>query len=213
MKESEVALLFPLARDTAFSLGRLSTLRAFAIGISQARLELGDAHAASDLAERTHAAAHQIQLQLFAFGADTCVEIRSVEQAVAACATGVHGLYPAYIAGSLVESDWFLDRATAARQMRSLPAFARVCVDEVRRRVETLISARPVDAITGHGWIPSLSESPEPQLDLGGMYMLTSPVGESTLWVTRVGRQILRQASEVFFSPVPAEEMGRACAH
>lgn len=213
MEESEVSLLFPLARETAFSLGRLSTLRALAIGICQARFELGDAHAASDLAERIHGAAHQIQLQLFSLGADTGVEIRNVEQAVAACATGGQGLYPAYIAGALVESDWFLERASGARQRRSLSAFARACVGEVRGRVETLNAARPVDAITAHAWIPSSrGEASEPQPDLGAMYMLTSPVGEKTLWVTEVGRKILRQASEVFFSPVPAAEMG-ACAH
>lgn len=200
--------LFPLTREDAFAIGRLSCLRSIAIGLEQARRDLGDATAAADVAERVHVATHDLMLQLFGLGAKSNVEIRSTRQAERACAKGQLGLYAAYLAGSIVESDWYLDRASEAHGSHSLADFAASAVSEIRARVAQQLAGGVPAEVREHPWIPDANHLP------GGdhpasMYMVTSTVGDSTLWVTDVGQRLLQQASELHFTPVPETEFER----
>lgn len=202
MRASDASLLFPLTRGDAFVLGRLACLRAFAITLAQSRRRLGDAHAASDLAERIHASAHDILLQLFAVGQEHGVEIRTVDQAVAACSTGTLGLYPAYITGSLVESEWFLDLARTAYANHELGGFARSAGEAIRARAASQLDGQSNGDLRRHEWVPRDAHLDAPDSP-AALYMLTTPVGEATLWVTRLHQTVVEQAAAAYFVPVP----------
>lgn len=195
-------MLFPLTRTDAFVLGRLACLRALAVTLAQARQRLGDGQAAADLAERLHGSSHQTLLQLFTVGQEHGVEIRTVAQAVAACAHGDLGLYPAYIAGGLVESEWFLDDARAAHERRGLDAFARRAREAIRARAITQLDAQSNEALRRHPWIPD-DDPAAGDVPTAALYMLTSAVGEDTLWVTELHQTVVEQVCSAHFVPVP----------